>query len=80
MLLGCGFSHVEVVPTGADLSAYAKIENQASCCGPVGSPNGGCCEPVSLANTPELLQRMAELLKRYDVNQYAASVRVYAVK
>ena len=51
-----------------------------SCCSPAGSPSSGCCEPVSLANTPELLQRMAHLLERYDVNQFAASVRVYAVK
>ncbi|MGC8640707.1 MAG: arsenite methyltransferase [Isosphaeraceae bacterium] len=80
MLLDCGFSHVEVVPTTADLNAYAKIENQAGCCSPAGSSDKGCCGPASLANTPELLQRMADLLERYDVNQYAASVRVYAVK
>lgn len=80
MLMACGFSHAEVVPTGADLGAYAKIESQMSCCGPVGSPNASCCEPPAAANTPELLQRMADLLQRYDVNRYAASVRVYAVK
>ena len=33
-LLEAGFAHVEVVETGADLNAYAKIENQASCCSP----------------------------------------------
>ena len=33
-LLGAGFAHVQVVETGADLNAYAKIENQASCCSP----------------------------------------------
>ena len=80
VLLECGFPHAEVVPTGADLNAYAKIENQTSCCSPVGSSNGGCCEPASAANTPELLKRMGDLLRRCDVNQYAASVRVYAVK
>ena len=37
MLLACGFSHVEVVPTAADLGTYAKIENQMSCCSPAGS-------------------------------------------
>lgn len=83
MLLEAGFRHVEVMPTGADLNAYAKIENQASCCQPVSLPsaNGGCCgASAEGANTPELLQRMAELLRCYDVNQYAASVRVFAVK
>jgi SAM-dependent methyltransferase len=83
MLLDAGFRHVEVVPTGADLNAYAKIENQGSCCTPAltPAPGGGCCSaPAEGANTPDLLQRMAELLRRYDVNRYAASVRVYAVK
>ncbi len=30
--------------------------------------------------TSELHQRLADLLRRYDVNEYAASVRVFAVK
>jgi arsenite methyltransferase len=83
MLLEAGFRHVEVLPTGADLNAYAKIENQASCCNPVSldSAGGGCCNaPAEAANTPELLQRMADLLRQHNVNEYAASVRVYAVK
>ena len=28
-----GFAHVEVVDSGVDLNAYAKIEHQAGCCG-----------------------------------------------
>ena len=30
--------------------------------------------------TPELLTRLAELARRYDINDYAASVKVFAVK
>ena len=33
-LLDAGFSHVEVVDSGADLNAYAKVENQVGCCSP----------------------------------------------
>ncbi len=33
-LLDAGFSNVEVVDSGADLNAYAKVENQAACCSP----------------------------------------------
>ena len=29
-----GFEHVEIVDSGADLNAYAKIENRAGCCSP----------------------------------------------
>src|SRR5665213_2719274 len=31
-LLAAGFEHVEIVDSGADLNAYAKVENQAGCC------------------------------------------------
>src|ERR1700751_3445697 len=30
-LLAAGFEHVEIVDSGADLNAYAKIENQSGC-------------------------------------------------
>jgi len=88
-----GFSGVEVVDTKADLNAYAKIENQAGCCSP--SMNGieseskalptldaGCCAPapVAIGAEKELHTDLAELLRRYNVNDYAASVRVFAVK
>jgi SAM-dependent methyltransferase len=81
MLRQAGFAAVEVVDTGADLNAYAKVENQGVCCSP---PAGGlpqveaeCCTP-SAADT--LHARLLDLLNRYDVNDYAASVRVFAVK
>ena len=34
-LLAAGFEHVEIVDSGADLNAYAKVENQAGCCSPM---------------------------------------------
>src|ERR1700727_3033638 len=33
-LLAAGFEHVEILDSGADLNAYAKVENQAGCCSP----------------------------------------------
>ena len=84
-LLGAGFAHVQVVETGADLNAYAKIENHASCCALAPAKGSlavveSCCSPAPTWNTPELLERMADLLRRYNVNDYAASVRIYAIK
>lgn len=62
-----GFAAVEVIDTGADLNAYAKVENQSCCC-----------------STPKaedaLHARLLELLTRYNVNEFAASVRVFALK
>jgi SAM-dependent methyltransferase len=85
-LTEAGFAHVEVIDTGADLNAYAKVENQSGCCSPTTAPaNGqsvvaeaGCCGPTP--SGAALHDRLAELLRRYDVNDYAASVRVFAVK
>jgi len=115
-LLEAGFAHVEIIDSGADLNAYAKIEDQVGCCGgemasglpvveaatcctptrPV--PEGeeccttaeevqaseagaSCCSPAPAASqTSELLGRLAEIVRLYDINDFAASVKVFAVK
>jgi SAM-dependent methyltransferase len=81
-LLAAGFAAVEVMDTGADLNAYAKVENQGGCCSPPASGlpvvESSCCSPKTTDDT--LHARLLELLTRYNVNDYAASVRVFAVK
>ncbi|HAF14778.1 MAG TPA: SAM-dependent methyltransferase [Blastocatellia bacterium] len=98
-LVEAGFSNVEVVDSGADLHAYAKVENQAGCCSPAMTetsaplrivsatsssklPLAGtaCCTPQPASADADLHEALADLLRRYNVNDYAASVRVYAVK
>ena len=82
-LTEAGFAEVAVVDSGSDLNAYAKLENTSGCCTPT-SDSGlsviqeGCCSPQ--AGKSDLHNGLADLLRRYDVNEYAASVRVYAVK
>jgi hypothetical protein len=77
-----GFAAVQVIDTGADLNAYAKVENQSGCCSPATTTlpvaEAGCCS--TQAADDGLRRRLLELLRRYDVNDYAASVRVFAVK
>lgn len=85
-LLNAGFEHVEIVDSGADLNAYARVENQAGCCSPSTS-NGNelnvvstsCCSPAD-STTASLHEDLAALLSKYNVNEAAASVKVYAVK
>jgi SAM-dependent methyltransferase len=77
-LLKAGFAHVEIVDSGADLNAYAKVENQAGCCGPAMSGDHVCCTPATEAGTVHA--DLSSLLATYDVNAAAASVKVYAVK
>jgi arsenite methyltransferase len=80
-LAEAGFGAVQVIDTGADLNAYAKVENQSACCSPASSSlpvtGSSCC---TAQPGDDMHGRLAELLRRYNVNDYAASVRVFAVK
>ncbi len=81
-LRAAGFAAVEVIDTGADLNAYAKVENQGGCCPSVSASlpvvESGCCSTANAEDT--LHARLLDLLTRYNVNDFAASVRVFAVK
>lgn len=48
------------------------------CCTPAPAGSSSCCTPA--AKDPTVHTSLAELLRRYDVNEFAASVQVYAVK
>jgi arsenite methyltransferase len=76
-LLAAGFEHVEIVDSGSDLNAYAKVENQSGCCSPA-MDEDACCG--SSSNDTTLHAELSALLSKYDVNAAAASVKVYAVK
>jgi arsenite methyltransferase len=76
-LLAAGFEHVEIVDSGADLNAYAKVENQSGCCSPA-MDGEACCSPIP--ESPTLHAELSDLLSKYDVNAAAASVKVYAIK
>jgi arsenite methyltransferase len=84
-LIEAGFSPVDVIDSGRDLNAYAKLENQSGCCSPAMAaelpinPPSSCCSPKPAADT-DLHRRLADLLQRYNVNDYAASVKVFALK
>lgn len=83
-LKAAGFSAVEVVDTKKDLNAYSQVGGQSACCSPSCSPapaglnvlddSAGCCGPSDVHGG------LAELLHKYDVNEFAASVQVYALK
>jgi SAM-dependent methyltransferase len=95
-LAAAGFQHVQVVDSGADLNAYALVENQSGCCSPAMPAGGtgllpiapsGCCTPGDRGDAGGGAESrgpvhagLAGLLQRYDVNEYAASVKVYAIK
>jgi SAM-dependent methyltransferase len=70
-----GFAAVQVLDAGKDLNAYAQVENQAACCTPaMGAAAGSCC------TTSAVHEGLGDVLRKYNVNDYAASVQVYALK
>lgn len=74
-----GLRDVVIVDSGVDLTAYAKVEGQAGCCAPPSSDaiaESSCCTPAA----KPMHRDLSELFERYDVNQYAASVKVFAIK
>ncbi len=87
-LLDAGFAQVNVVDSGTDLNAYGSVGKQTACCSPsmttaaaktaVTLPirETGCCG----APQPSVHENLAELARKYDLNEYAASVKVYAIK
>jgi arsenite methyltransferase len=58
----------------------------SSCCAPSVETDGAaqasvpCCGPVATAGEGELHGDLRDILARYDVNDYAASVKVFAVR
>jgi ubiquinone/menaquinone biosynthesis C-methylase UbiE len=80
-LMQAGFESVQIVDSGSDLNAYSKVENQSGCCSPrmenVASGSYSCCGTDSAAT---LHEELGTLLKTYNVNEAAASVKVYALK
>jgi arsenite methyltransferase len=77
---GCCSPSMKEVPKSLPVAA-------SSCCAPVEAPGaaeeaaGWCCAPpIPAGAESELHGDLRELLSRYNVNDYAASVKVFAVK
>jgi SAM-dependent methyltransferase len=88
-----GFEAVQIVDTKKDLNAYALVENQTACCSPAMQPppsslpnlrgDEGGCLPVTTnccSAEPNIHEGLAEVIREHNVNDYAASVQVYALK
>lgn len=86
-LTEAGFAHIQILDTGADLNAYTRVNDQPGCCSSAPSQSGGarvveggCCSPRIGEGDVLFHEGLSGALARIDVNQFAASVRVYAVK
>ncbi|MBC7782626.1 MAG: arsenite methyltransferase [Burkholderiales bacterium] len=95
-LRDAGFADAMVVDANADLNAYANVSGQSGCCSPAMSPStstlassttagrslsiAACCGTTATAAPSAVHTGLASLLERYDVNHYAASVKIFAIK
>ena len=77
-LRAAGFSATAVTGTDADLNAYAKV-GESGCCAGDSVDASGCCAPTN-SEQGTLHGQLTEVLSQFDANDYAASVRVHAVK
>jgi SAM-dependent methyltransferase len=75
-LAAAGFDPVEIIDSGADLNAYAQVEGQAGCCSPAMTTG----LPIVSACCSDLHSELGGVLTRYSVSDYAASVKIYAMK
>ena len=80
---GCCSPAVGAGPEAAPACCDPAPAGSAACCVPLGgvapSPESSaapCCAPAGPASVHDGL---AELIRRHDINDFAASVRVYAV-
>ena len=85
-LRDAGFAQTEIVESGSDLNVYAKVEPSRVCCcssakPQITNPAAGCCSsPSPPAQGTAVHEGLAALSSRYDFNEYAASVKIYAIK
>jgi len=82
-----GLVHVEVIDSGRDRNADVKVEDRSGCCSPPASllpiAEVGCCPSSAETIDPlgaDFHERLKGLLPRHYGIDYAASVRVFAVK
>lgn len=79
-----GFRNVVLEDTQSDLNAYAQLGGQSVCCAPTMAAPGALpiVEVPCCTTTPDadLYARLQGLLAKYDVNDYAASVAVTAIR
>jgi SAM-dependent methyltransferase len=68
-------------PAGSSACCTAKPDAKPAdgCCTPAPSGSSACCT-MSAPPGSTVHGGLAELLKKYDVNEFAASVQVYAIK
>jgi SAM-dependent methyltransferase len=76
-----GFEAVQIVDTGKDLNAYALVEKQSICCSPAMQEDNGLSVITNCCSEEEgVHEGLARLIHEYNINDFAVSIQVYALK
>lgn len=73
-----GFRHLDVVDSHADLNAYSQMEGASCCNAPTSTSESSCCG--SSDSKSPLGADFLDFLSKVNINEYAASVKFFAVK
>jgi len=89
-LRAAGFDSVAVIDSGADLNAYKHVDGQSGCCSPpmaksksLPVADESCCGPTCCGGEKHestVHEGLTAILDRYDLNDFAASVKVFAIR
>jgi len=79
-LKAAGFEAVQVIDAKKDLNAYTQLGGSSCCAGSSCSTESTGSMPLTPAPDSADALGLAGLLRRYNVNEYAASVQVFALK
>lgn len=88
-LIDAGFAEVDIIDSGADLNTYFREESATAaglCCPAPGESSLPIAETACCASQPsaeeeaELRKQLLEIMRHHNVNDYAASVHIFAVK
>lgn len=75
-----GFKDIAVIDTESDLNAYGEVDGQTACCAPSAPAATSCCGTAESTGSADVHESLRQTMQAYDLNDYAASVKVYAVK
>lgn len=85
-LLAAGFKSVDVQDSASALNAYSNVDGQTGCCSPPMNESNGlnvldpsCCGGSSTTSNG-VHAGLSDLISQYDLNEFAASIKVYAIK
>lgn len=86
-LLAAGFADLIIQQTGSDLNVYGKA-GSSGCCTPamesktlpIATECCSCGDDSSKTPDTSFHARFSDVLRKYNINDYAASVRIYAIK